>query len=84
VAEVGLLKFARVALEVARSVLPACRSRFSKRQFNQPQLLAVLCRMRYEDWTFRPTRMRLYPPGRRAFPPETFMKPVLVPSIRTS
>lgn len=58
-AEIGLLPFARVALQVARSVLPAYRSRFSKRQFNQPQLLAVLCLMRYEDWTFREAEVRL-------------------------
>jgi hypothetical protein len=38
-AEIGLLPFAHVALEVARSVLPAYRSRFGKRQVNQPQLL---------------------------------------------
>jgi hypothetical protein len=42
-AEVGLLPFARVALQVARRVLPPYRSRFSKHQFTQPQLLAVLC-----------------------------------------
>jgi hypothetical protein len=41
--EVGLLPFARVALQVSKAVLPRCRSRFSKRQFNQPQLLAILC-----------------------------------------
>src|SRR5580704_5693039 len=58
-AEVGLLPFARVALQVARRVLPPYRSRFSKRQFTQPQLLAVLCLMRYEDWTFRETEVRL-------------------------
>jgi len=50
-AEVGLLPFARVALEVATAVLPRCRSRFSKHQFSQLQLLAVLCLMCYEDWT---------------------------------
>src|SRR5258708_6135847 len=49
-AEVGLLPFARVALEVATQVLPPYRTRFSKHQFTQPQLLAVLCLMRYEDW----------------------------------
>lgn len=38
-AEVGLLPFARVALQVSRAVLPRHRSRFSKHQFNQPQLL---------------------------------------------
>src|SRR6266404_61219 len=55
-AEVGLLPFARVALEVATQVLPPYRTRFSKHQFTQPQLLAVLCLMRYEDWTFAKPR----------------------------
>src|SRR5271156_4904842 len=58
-AEVGLLPFARVALQVCRAVLPRYRSRFSKHQFNQPQLLAILCLMRYEDWTFREAEVRL-------------------------
>jgi IS5 family transposase len=58
-AEVGLLPFARTALEVATAVLPPYRSRFSKHPFRQPQLLAVLCLMRYEDWTFRETEVRL-------------------------
>jgi hypothetical protein len=58
-AEVGLLPFARVALQVATQVLPPYRSRFSKHQFTQPQLLAVLCLMRYEDWTFREAEVRL-------------------------
>ncbi len=57
--EVGLLPFARIALEVATTVLPPYRTRFSKHQFTQPQLLAVLCLMRYEDWTFRETEVRL-------------------------
>ena len=48
-----------LALEVATAVLPRYRSRFSKHQFSQPQLLAVLCLMRYEDWTFRETAVRL-------------------------
>jgi len=58
-AEVGLLPFAHVALQVCRAVLPRYRSRFSKHQFNQPQLLAILCLMRYEDWTFREAEVRL-------------------------
>src|SRR5229473_6801371 len=58
-AEVGLLPFARVALEVATQVLPLYRTRFSKHQFTQPQLLAVLCLMRFEDWTFREAETRL-------------------------
>lgn len=58
-AEVGLLPFARIALQVSRAVLPRFRSRFSKHQFTQPQLLAILCLMRYEDWTFREAEVRL-------------------------
>ncbi len=58
-AEVGLLPFARVALQVATQVLPPYRTRFSKHQFTQPQLLAVLCLMRFEDWTFREAETRL-------------------------
>jgi hypothetical protein len=58
-AEVGLLPFARVALQVSKAVLPPYRSRFSKRLFNQPQLLSILCLMRYEDWTFREVEVRL-------------------------
>ncbi len=57
--EIGLLPFARVALDVARAVLPPYRTRFSKHQFTQPQLLAVLCLMRYEEWTFREAEVRL-------------------------
>lgn len=57
--EVGLLPFARVALEVSREVLPPYSHRFSPRRFRQPQLLAVLCLMRYEDWTFRAAEVRL-------------------------
>lgn len=48
-----------MALDVATAVLPTYRSRFSKHQFTQPQLLAVLCLMRYEDWTFREAEVRL-------------------------
>lgn len=59
IAEVGLVRFARVALEVAEAVLPDYRTKFSKHTFTQPQLLAVLCLMRYEDWTLRKTEVRL-------------------------
>lgn len=58
-AEIGLLPFARVALDCATAILPRYRSRFSKHQFTQPQLLAVLCLMRYEDWSFREAEVRL-------------------------
>jgi hypothetical protein len=57
--DIGLLPFARVARDVAQAVLPPYRTRFSKHQFTQPQLLAVLCLMRYEDWTFREAEVRL-------------------------
>jgi IS5 family transposase len=58
-AEVGLVRYGRLALEVSQAVLPAQRTKFSKRRFTQPQLLAVLCLMRYEDWTFREAEVRL-------------------------
>jgi IS5 family transposase len=40
-------------------VLPYYRSRFSKHQFTQPQLLAIPCLMRYKEWTFREAKVRL-------------------------
>ncbi len=58
-AEVGLVTFARLALKIATAVLPRYRTRFSKHQFTQPQLLAILCVMRYEDWTFREAEVRM-------------------------
>jgi hypothetical protein len=57
--EVGLVPFARVALEVSREVLSPYSHRFSPQRFKQPQLLAILCLMRYEDWTFRAAEIRL-------------------------
>jgi IS5 family transposase len=57
--EIGLVPFARVALAVCREVVPPYSHRFSPRRFTQPQLLAVLCLMRYEDWTFRAAEIRL-------------------------
>jgi len=57
--EIGLLPFAGVAMQVASAALPTYRTRFSKHQFTQPQLLAILCLMRYEDWTFREAEVRL-------------------------
>src|ERR687885_2170021 len=58
-AEVGLVQFAQVAREVAEAAVPSYRSKYSKRRFTQPQLLAILCLMRYEDWTFREAENRL-------------------------
>ena len=58
-AEVGLVAFARVAMEVTEEVVPAYRTAKSKHLFTQPQLLSILCLMRYEDWTFREAEVRL-------------------------
>jgi uncharacterized protein involved in type VI secretion and phage assembly len=58
-AEVGLVQLAKTALKIGRVVLPERRSRFSKKQFSQPQLLALLCVMRFEDWTYREAEVRL-------------------------
>jgi len=57
--EVGLVPFARTALQVSTAVLPRYRTRFSKHRFTQPQLLSILCLMRYEDWTYREAEVRL-------------------------
>jgi hypothetical protein len=57
--EVGLVRFGQVALDVAQATVPRYRSAFSKHQFTQPQLLAILCLMRYEDWTYREAEVRL-------------------------
>jgi hypothetical protein len=58
-AEVGLVRFAQVARQVAETVLPSYRSKYSKHLFTQPSLLAILRLMRYEDWTFREAEVRL-------------------------
>lgn len=58
-AEIGLVDFAKCALGIATRVMPLYRSKYSKHTFTQPQLLAILCLMRYEDWTFRETEVRL-------------------------
>ena len=58
-AEVGLVRFGQVAMEITTAALPPYRSKFSKHIFTQPQLLALLCLMRYEDWTFREVEVRL-------------------------
>jgi hypothetical protein len=52
-ADIGLVRFAMIALHVGQAALPACHSKFSKRHLTQPQWLVVLCRMRDDGWTFR-------------------------------
>jgi hypothetical protein len=53
------VKFAAIALQVGQAALLAYRSIFSTRQLTQPQLLAILCLMRYEEWTFREAEVRM-------------------------
>lgn len=57
--EVGLVAFARVAMEISTAVLPPYRTKRSNHRFTQPQLVTILCLMRYEDWTFREAEVRL-------------------------
>lgn len=58
-AEMGLVRFTRLTLEVCGAVLSAQRTRFSKRQFTQLQLSAALCLIRYEARAFRDAEVRL-------------------------
>jgi DDE family transposase/transposase-like protein DUF772 len=58
-AEVGLVAFTECALQIAESILPKYRSKFSKHLYTQPQLLTILCLMRYADWTFREAEVRV-------------------------
>jgi len=76
-AGVGPLRSARITLQVSRAVLPRYRSRFCKRRYAQPQLLAFLCLMRHEDWTFREAE-------RHAFPHRTYGCRALIESLFSS
>lgn len=58
-AEIGPVQFARVVREVAETAAPQYRCPFSKHTFTQPSLLAILCLMRYEDWTYREAEVRM-------------------------
>ncbi|HVO60461.1 MAG TPA: hypothetical protein VMT53_05965 [Terriglobales bacterium] len=57
--EVGLLRFGQVALDVAQAAVPRYHTVFSKHQFTQPQLLAIVRLIRYEDWSYREAEVRL-------------------------
>jgi len=57
--EIGLVAFAQCALQIAETILPKYRSKFSKHLYTQPQLLALCCLMRYADWTFRQAEVRV-------------------------
>lgn len=58
-AEVGVVTCASVALRVGQAVLLAFRRKCSDHCLTPPQLLAVLCLMRDEDWTVREAEVRL-------------------------
>jgi len=58
-AEVGLVRFARVAMEVAQSCLPVYAAPRSKHVFTQHQLVTLICLMRYAGWTYREAEVRL-------------------------
>jgi hypothetical protein len=58
-AEVGLVLFAKTALAVMNEVVPPYGNKYSKHTFTQPQLMTILCLMRFEDWTFREAEVRL-------------------------
>jgi hypothetical protein len=58
-AEVGLVKLARVSLATAGEVVAERRSKYSEKLYTQPQLLAILVLMRYEDWSLREAEARL-------------------------
>lgn len=51
-AEVGLVLFAKTTLAVMREVLPAYSSKYSKHTFTQPQLMTILCLMRFASRLF--------------------------------
>jgi len=53
------VRFAQLALDVAQATVARYRTSFSKHLFTQPQLLAILCLMRYEDWAYREAEVRL-------------------------
>ena len=57
--EVRLVTFEGNAIAIAQKVLALYRNKYSKHTFTQPQLLAILCLMHYEDWNFREIEIRL-------------------------
>jgi Transposase DDE domain len=58
-AEIGVIRFAQVAREVAETAVPRDRRRVSTHLFTPPGLLARRCLLRDEDWTSRATAVRL-------------------------
>jgi hypothetical protein len=62
-AEVEWVFFAKLAVASGRPVVSAYRDQCSKHRFTQPRLLAMLCLMCDEDWTFRAAEVRLTESG---------------------
>ncbi len=58
-AERSVVRFARAALTAAHAGLAVYRTPFSKQQFTQPQLLAVLCLRNEYGWSLRETESAL-------------------------
>ena len=52
-AELGLTKYTTVAVQTGEAMLPAYRTRISKRRLLQPPLLAILGLTGSGDWTSR-------------------------------
>ncbi len=75
-AEVGLLPFARIALQVSKAVLPRFRSRFSKHQFTQPQLRFAASEVRLWTRTLASGMQQEFE-NNQAKPPTTPTVPVL-------
>jgi hypothetical protein len=60
--EVILLRFDCIGLQVFKAAPQRYRSRFCKRKFTGPQLLAFLRLMRHDHWASRKAGMRAFPP----------------------
>lgn len=56
----GLVDFAKCAVANIKRVLPLYRSQYSKHTFTQPQLLAILCLMRYEAQCMKMAFLRIH------------------------
>jgi hypothetical protein len=57
-AEIGVVGCAQGARDVAAAALARSRSRFATPTVTQPTLLAIVCRMRDEDWAERDAEVR--------------------------
>ena len=88
-AEVGLVRFSQVALDVAQTTVPRYRTTFSKFLLTQPQLLAILCLMRYEDDAefdseLNPTHIRQQLGARSVIPAKRGKRSWRIPGVRAA